>query len=196
MKRIVPILLLIAALPIELFGFTLDKKIPLDDQGFWGAHYSIPKYSALTIASVALVEGTQSRLGKTAWKSLDAGILSQLITEGTKKVTGRLRPREAQRPNEWRQGGESFPSGHVSGMTALITPFILEYKEQYPAINLLWLLTLHQMVGRVKAQAHWQSDVIVGALVGYFSGKWAHTREKPLLLYFNDGIFIGIKKSF
>lgn len=93
--------------------------------------------------------------------------------------------------------GDSFVSGHVSGITAMVTPFVLEYKNDYPLIHLLWALPLHQMIGRTKVQAHWQTDVIAGALVGFASGYWAHKREYPLILYFDrDKIVVGIKYRF
>lgn len=174
-----------------------DHKVPLEDSGFWGAHYDVPKYSTVGLLLLATYEGSESRLGKTTWQSLDAGLMSQVVTEGFKISTGRLRPRDTNSPNDWGQGGKSFFSGHVSGMTALVTPFVLEYQEDYPLIHLLWALPIHQMGGRVKAQAHWQSDVVAAALVGFLSGYWAHSRETSLLLYFNKGnTFVGFKHKF
>lgn len=181
----------------NLNAWELDKKVKKDESGFWGAHYNIPKISTVTVLGLALYEGTESRLGQTAWKSLDAGIMSQLLAEGAKRGFGRTRPREAYSSDEWQEGGKSFFSGHVSGMTALVTPFILEYQDDYPLMNLLWALPLHQMGGRVKAQAHWQSDVIVGALVGFASGYWAQHRESPLILHFDqDKVVMGLKHAF
>ena len=180
-----------------LSAWKLDKKVKKDEGGFWGAHYYIPKASAVAILGIALYEGTESRFGKTTWQSLDAGIMSQLVTEMAKRTAGRNRPRDAETSSEWKEGGASFFSGHVSGMTAIVTPYILEYQNDYPMVNLLWGLPLHQMVGRVKAQAHWQSDVIMGALVGFASGYWATTRETPLILYFDsDKVVIGFKHAF
>ena len=117
---------------------------------------------------------------------------------GCKRATGRVRPRDAERV---RQSGEKekqvFSLVHVYGMTALVTPYILEYQDDYPLVNLLWFFPLHQMGGRVKAQAHGQSDVIVGALVGFASGYWAHKREYPLILYFDSHrVVTGIKHAF
>jgi undecaprenyl-diphosphatase len=174
-----------------------DYKLKLDDTGFWGAHYDVPKYSLFLVAGMALYEGTDSRIGKTAWQSLDAGLMSQVLTEGVKYSAGRLRPRNTDSPNDWGQGGKSFFSGHVSGMTALVTPFVLEYQEENPWVHLLWALPLYQMEGRLKAQAHWQSDVIAGAIVGFASGYWASKRKSPLLLYFTEGnLFVGFKQKF
>jgi len=196
-KKLSNIILFFLLCSNTIFAFELDKKVKLDEDGFWGAHYNIPRISTIGILAIAAYEGTESRFGKTAWKSLDAGLMSQLITEGVKHATGRLRPRESDSPSEWFQGGNSFFSGHVSGMTALVTPYVLEYQDDYPWVHLLWALPLHQMGGRVKAQAHWQSDVIVAALVGYTSGYWAHKRESPLILYFDsDKVFMGLKHKF
>jgi len=179
------------------YAWDLDKKVKLDEGGIIGAHYDIPKYSFLAIVGVAAYEGSESRFGKTTWQSLDASVMSQIATEALKKTTKRNRPRESDGPTEWGEGGNSFPSGHVSGMTAMVTPYILEYQDDYPLVRLLWALPAHQMIGRVKAQAHWQSDVIAGALVGFASGYWAHKRENPMLLYFSkDNIYVGLKYGF
>jgi len=197
MQRLSSVILFLLICSNGLFAWELDKKVKKDESGFWGAHYNIPKIFTIATIATAAYEGTGSRFGKTVWQSIDSGLMSQIITDVTKKATGRLRPREAESPSDWGKGGKSFFSGHVSGMTALVTPYILEYQDDYPWVNLLWALPLHQMVGRVKAQAHWQSDVIVGALVGFTSGYWAHKRKYPLVLYFNrDKVVVGIKHSF
>ncbi|MCK5293282.1 MAG: phosphatase PAP2 family protein, partial [Arcobacteraceae bacterium] len=79
----------------------------------------------------------------------------------------------------------------------MVTPYILEYKDDKPWVQVLWLLPIHQMIGRVKDQAHWQSDVIAGALVGYASGYWAHNRKTPMMLYFDDDkVVVGLKYKF
>ena len=182
-----------------LFSFELDKKTALDDGGFWGAHYDVPKYFTIATLGIAAYEGTESRIGLTAWKSLEAGLLSQGLAEVAKRATNRSRPRnwEGDPSKTWGEGGKSFFSGHVSGMAALVTPFILEYKDEHPMIHSLWLFIPYQMIGRVKAQAHWQSDVIVGALVGIATGYWAHKRDYPLSLYFDkDKVVMGLKHKF
>jgi undecaprenyl-diphosphatase len=193
----IKILLFISVLSNILLGFKLDFKVSKDNSSFWEAHYYVPRYSFIGITGYALYEGSESRLGKTAYKSIEAGIISQVITTGLKDATGRERPRNTDNPNEWNKGGDSFPSGHVSGMTALVTPFILEYKDDYPAVHTLWLLPVYQMIGRVKAQAHWQSDVLAGALVGFASGYYSHQSDLSLLFYFDDDkMILGWKYKF
>ena len=146
---------------------------------------------------LSLYEGSESRLGKTAWKSLDATIISTIFTEAFKQTTRRMRPRWGDNSNVWFEKGNSFPSQHVSSMTAMVTPFILEYKEDYPLVHLLWALPVHQMLGRVKAQAHWQTDVLAGFGVGLISGLTAHYNDTPFILGVTpDAISIGFKHKF
>ena len=149
------------------------------------------------IIGLSLYEGSESRLGNTAWKSLDATIISTVFTESFKSLSRRMRPRYTDNPDFWLEKGHSFPSQHVASMTAMVTPFILEYQDDYPLIHLLWALPVHQMLGRVKAQAHWQTDVLAGFLIGAISGKIAYDIDTPLLLNLtSDGIVIGWKHKF
>ena len=188
---------LLLCLPLLLGALTIDKKVPLDEGGFWGAHYNVPKYSFLFVIGMATWEGSESKIGKASWQALDAGIMSQLVTEVYKTTAKRERPREDLGSNAWGENGKSFVSGHVSGMTAMVTPYILEYKEQNPWIHLLWALPIYQMVGRVKANAHWQSDVLGGGIVGFASGYWAHHLDYPFTLYFvDDNVYFGLKAKF
>jgi undecaprenyl-diphosphatase len=49
----------------------------------------------------------------------------------------------------------------------------------------------------MKARAHWQSDVIAGALLGAGIGYLMHERQQPLLLLpLNGGVFVGLSKRF
>jgi undecaprenyl-diphosphatase len=184
----------------QLSAFEFDKSVkePSDDP-LWTSHHDIPYYLIPAVGVLALVEGTSSRIGNTSLKAVDSFIFSQTVTELLKRTTNRKRPRYTDSPDEWfaDYDDRSFPSGHVSSVTAVVTPYILEYRHDYPAVYLLSLLPIHQMVGRVKAKAHWQSDVVVGALVGFLSGYYAHSRDYPLTLYFDsDKIFAGIRYRF
>lgn len=175
----------------------IDSYVEKDESSFWKSHYDIPAYSALIVVGIAGYEGTQTRLGKTAWKSIDAAIFSSLATQGLKVLTRRVRPRYTDNPNFWEEKGTSFPSQHVAGMTAIITPFVLEYQEDYPLVHLLWALPVHQMIGRVKLHAHWQSDVLAGFAIGAISGLVAHHNETPFILNITpDSMQVGFKHRF
>jgi undecaprenyl-diphosphatase len=175
----------------------IDYRIEEESSSFWKAHYDIPAITAVMVVGLAGYEGGKSRLGKTAWKSIDAAVLSTLLTTGFKHLTRRVRPYYTDNPNFWHEKGRSFPSQHVSGLTALVTPFVLEYQEEYPLVHLLWALPAHQMIGRVKSQAHWQSDVLAGFALGVVSGLVAHHNDTPLLFSITpEALQVGFKHKF
>jgi len=49
----------------------------------------------------------------------------------------------------------------------------------------------------MKVQAHWQTDVLAGFLLGTAAGIWAHERNTPLIVsVLPHGFSIGLKKQF
>jgi undecaprenyl-diphosphatase len=95
-----------------------------------------------------------------------------------KAVFSRARPREGNDPNQWfkGRGHQSFPSGDVTFVSAAITPFVLEYGRDHPAVYALALLPAYDAIARMKSQAHWQTDVLAGFAVGTSASK---TKMKP-----------------
>jgi len=65
----------------------------------------------------------------------------------------------------------SFPSGHTTVAFAAATVFALEYKDK-PFIPIL-SYSVATLIGlsRITENKHWISDVFVGAVLGYFTGK-------------------------
>lgn len=182
-----------------LFSFTIDRRVDQSDSFILTSHYEVPYIMGYSLMGMALIEGNgDSRFGKTTMKALDSFIWANLATEALKKSFQRVRPRYTDNPNEWfESGNDSFPSGHVASVTASVVPYILEYRDDYPLVDLLWFFPIQQMAGRVNARAHWQTDVLAGFLVGGLIGWYAHSRETPLFMYFDgDGIFTGLRYRF
>ena len=66
-------------------------------------------------------------------------------------------------------------------VTTAVTPFVLEYGAEHPAVYALELLPLYDGIARVKSQAHWQTDVLASLASGDLKGKrigtqWRVTR--------------------
>ena len=182
-----------------LFSFTIDRKVSESDAFIFTSHYEVPYLMGYALMGTVLIEGnSKTRFGKTTMKALDSFIWANLGTEAFKKTFRRVRPRNAKTSNEWFQDGHnSFFSGHVASVTASVTPYIFEYQNDYPWVRLLWFFPIQQMAGRVNAQAHWQTDVLAGAIFGTLVGCYSHSRETPLFLYFDgDGIYTGLKYRF
>src|SRR5258708_39848486 len=101
----------------------------------------------------ALWEGGDSRLGKTAWQSVDSMALSGVVANATKPVFGRQRPTQTDDPIQWFKGGGSFPSGEVATITGIVTPYILEDGHDYPAVWALELPPAYDAAARMKSRA-------------------------------------------
>ena len=78
-----------------------------------------------------------------------------------------------------------------------MTPFVLEYGAEHPAVYALELLPLYDAIARVKVRAHWQSDVLAGFALGTAVGYFAHNRSSSLVVgVLPNGFSIGWHKRF
>src|SRR5258708_6499863 len=144
-------------------------------------------------------EGDGTRLGHASWQAVDSLVLGAAAAQGMKYVFSRSRPAQTDDPNLWFQGhgNHSFPSGEVMAVTTAVTPFILEYASEHPAVWALEVLLAYDAIARVKIQAHWQSDVLASFLIGSAVGAYAHSRASPTSVgVLPRGITTGLKTSF
>ena len=177
----------------------IDHKVPYDDSGIWSrSNQGLLRYGALlTTIGIGLWEGDGSRLGRSAWQSVDSVALAGITAEIAKRVFGRQRPRDTDDPDQWFSGGRSFPSGEVAEISAIVTPYVLEYRHDHPAVWALEILPAYDAVARVKVQAHWQTDVLAGFALGTATGIWAHQRNLPIIVsVLPHGVSVGLKKRF
>ena len=82
-------------------------------------------------------------------------------------------------------------------LTTAVTPFILEYGSDHPAVWALGLLPVYDAVARVRSRAHWQTDVLASLAIGTGIGYYAHSRQTSLTVGLLPGGFsVGWKKSW
>ncbi|HEU4611386.1 MAG TPA: phosphatase PAP2 family protein [Kofleriaceae bacterium] len=81
-----------------------------------------------------------------------------------KTFTGRLRPNEwLERGGDmfWRDGGYSFPSGHVLLFASIVLPIVALYPRTRPLLAIVAFV----MIARLAVNAHFASDVLGGLAV-------------------------------
>lgn len=179
----------------------IDHEVSYDASGMWNPNAYRGIVGALTIAEIggALWEGSESRFGKTMWQGIDSEIIAGAGATAGKYIFTRARPSTENNPCLWLQGGHnySFPSGEAAVAAGLVTPYVIEYARDFPAAYGLLLLPLYIGAGRIRNQAHWQTDVLAGWAVGGLSGWYAHSRETPILIeVLPHGFAVGFKTSF
>jgi undecaprenyl-diphosphatase len=177
----------------------IDHRLSEDNSGIWKrTNQNFLQYGGVAVnLGLALWEGGDSRLGRTAWQSVDSMALSAFAAYAAKPVFGRERPAKTDDPDRWRKGGKSFPSGEVATISGIVTPYVLEYGHDYPLVYALEILPAYDAIARMKVRGHWQTDVLAGFAIGTAAGFYAHSRESPFLLgVLPHGVSIGLKKQF
>jgi undecaprenyl-diphosphatase len=178
----------------------LDHELAYDQTGIWNRNVQLAmEYSAIAIAAGgALWLGNDNELGHTFWQTADSEAISAVAAQVMKYTFRRARPNSGQGPNAWFvSGGDSFPSGEVTLQASFVTPFIVNYGRRYPWVWALELLPAYDAVARMKAQAHWQTDVLAGWALGTAVGYLATTWETPIFVQIlPHGLTIGFAKRF
>lgn len=130
----------------------------------------------------------KNKLVTTTFLATQAYITGEAVTGVVKFLTGRQRPdyyisaTANPEPNfhgpfsgirdlSGNKINSSFPSGHTTVAFAAATVFAMEYKDK-PLIPIL-SYTAATLIGlsRVTENRHWFTDVLAGAVLGYFTGK-------------------------
>ncbi len=116
---------------------------------------------------------------------LESLLFSGVIVNSVKFITGRPRPYLNEgstffkNPFSFKTGYKSFFSGHT--IVAFTTASCLSYYYKVPALTVvLFTFATLTCVERVYKNKHWTSDIIFGALFGFFIGK------KVVEMHLND----------
>jgi membrane-associated phospholipid phosphatase len=179
----------------------IDHKLSYDNSGIWKRSNQLALLDLMIAGELigGLWEGGETRLGKTYWQAIDASLLAGLSAQPLKYAFSRSRPTQTDDPNAWFQGSGhySFPSGEVAAISAIVTPFVLEYGAENPSVYALEVLPLYDALARMKVHAHWQTDVLAGFALGTASGFYARRRDSPLVLsLMPNAVFVGLRKSW
>ena len=182
-------------------GGGIDHVVTRDESGIWSRNVQQALIYTLVGGELAggLWLGGEDRLGKTFWQAIDSSALGAITSEAMKHIFTRARPDQTSDPNQWFQGPGhySFPSGEVTAVTAIVTPFMFEYAAEHPAVYALALLPAYDAIARVKSQAHWQTDVLAGVALGSLTGYLAHRRDSPVILgVLPHGVMVGLHTKF
>ncbi len=116
-----------------------------------------------------------------AYTMIEAAGLGSLTSIGLKYAAGRARPDETLRVDDWRTGGNSFPSLHTTAAFAVGTVLAESGGDDLRWVRRLLGYGLASATAylRLKDNAHWLSDTVAGAAIGVASAEFSlHRREE------------------
>ncbi|MGO9934422.1 MAG: phosphatase PAP2 family protein [Steroidobacteraceae bacterium] len=179
----------------------LDHELGYDKDGLYSQNFQTGLELGVIAIELggALWLGNDDPLGHTFWQAIDSSAIAGISSTALKYAFSRARPYQGDNPNLWFQGSghQSFPSGEVTLQASFVTPFIVDYAKQYPWVWSLEVLPVWDAYARLKSQAHWQTDVIAGWVLGTGLGYWSTTRATPFSVQILPrGLSVGFSKRF
>lgn len=127
-----------------------------------------------------------NRLAGTSLTAAKSFVVSSLFAGIVKQLTHRHRPYQDEIPDHSNWDGPfsdihytSFPSGHSATAFSIATVFALEYRNTIWIPLVAYTLASGTAVSRLYDNKHWASDVVIGSVLGYVTGRfmWNQTRK-------------------
>jgi hypothetical protein len=113
---------------------------------------------------------------ETGFLAGEAALNSLVMTEVAKYSFGRQRPLQGTGAGDFFQGGTSFPSEHAAAAWSIAEVIAHEYPGPLTKILAYGVAGLVSY-SRVRAQQHFSSDVLIGALIGELSAYTVYKRH-------------------
>lgn len=136
--------------------------------------YTLPALGALYC--YGRLRGSE-RAARTALLGLESFAITGLFTETIKHVSHKHRPMSGDFETVMWDGPSasganlSFPSGHAASAFAIATVVASEYEDNLVVPPLVYGAAGLCAYSRLNDNAHWLTDVILGAAIGYFTAK-------------------------
>jgi membrane-associated phospholipid phosphatase len=133
------------------------------------------EYAAVTLAGFAIAAPfvEDQRLTRTAWLGAESLIFAGVWYETLQLGSNRPRPGKGDDRDDFnlvpwtRNRGHSFPSGHTTAAFAVATIAAHEWRDVPGIAPLAYGLATGVAFSRINDDAHWASDVFVGAVIGW-----------------------------
>lgn len=118
------------------------------------------------------------RLEDCAILSMESLLLATFVTNAIKFSTHRSRPYTGEDYDSWAEPSWdnnndylSFPSGHATSAFSVATIIANEYKEKPLVPFFSYTVASLTAISRIHDNKHWASDVFLGSVIGYYTGK-------------------------
>ncbi|MCF6270358.1 MAG: phosphatase PAP2 family protein [Melioribacteraceae bacterium] len=185
----------------EVANINSNQKNWLMEAGrYWGE--PIP---SIALSGLLLIHGYTSNDTKTKKLGFEIGqsfFYSATITGGLKIIFGRSRPNTglpstSYSPFSFSDSNWSHPSGHTTIAFSLST--VLAANTNNDALKVAaFIPALLTAASRVYQNHHWTSDVFLGAMIGYFTGKFVTDlhKQNEVTPFLNSTPLVSLSLAF
>jgi membrane-associated phospholipid phosphatase len=135
---------------------------------------------------VGRVEG-DARARETGLLGAEALINTAIVTTVLKGISQRPRPTHDNGRGNFRDDGDSFPSGHSASAWALATVIADEYHQHKWVIFTAYGMATAVSVARYTGRNHFLSDSLVGGAIGYGIGHHVYNRHHDPAVNITEG---------
>jgi membrane-associated phospholipid phosphatase len=149
-----------------------DTNSHIADDASTAFHFVLPALGGLGLYGY-IAEDEKAK--RTFLLSTESFIITGVFVQTLKHTTGRHRPYTGDPYDTWsgptmKSSWLSFPSGDASSAFAIASVVASEYDN---VVVPVLVYTTASLIGleRIYNDAHWSSDVFVGSVIGYFTGK-------------------------
>ena len=145
----------------------------------------VPAVAALYAYGVIADDAKPREVGVLGGQAL---LDSLVVMEALKLAFGRQRPNatNVQDRSEWFDGGQSFPSGHAMMSWTLASVLAHEYQHTPGAKWVPWVaygIAGTVSVARWAAMQHYPSDIVAGAAMGWFIGRYVYQTHEDHMIH-------------
>jgi membrane-associated phospholipid phosphatase len=163
-----------------------DWQVPVAKTAGNGADFLGNGITQFSISGLAIGAGAIAKSKPLINFGLD-NLQAQLFTAGltvlVKELTHRARPEADLGAYRWYgplkgSGNASFFSGHTSLTFCTATMIYLHSHKKWWVGAITYTLATGVAVGRMQKQAHWASDVVVGAIIGSSVANFVYLQQE------------------
>jgi membrane-associated phospholipid phosphatase len=155
-------------------------EIPAEPPDTHDASDAVPAALLLAGTYVAALTLDDNDGRHEAGAMLEAAALSSAAGYVLKAAAGRERPYVSADPDNWRTGGDSFPSLHTTAAFAIGTVLAESGNGRYRWIRrvLGYGIAAGTAYARINHDAHWFSDTVAGAGLGVATARFVMKRHE------------------
>lgn len=166
----------------------------------FGDYQIIVPTIGISILSAYLLEDDKAY--DTALLSMKSLVLSSCLSLSLKLSTQRNRPSEGKGKEFWADGGfstkkDSFPSGHATVVWSIAPLLAEQYQDNSWLPPVAYGVAFLTSLSRIYTDAHWASDVLAGAVIGYTTARLVQSSTPRMQIITLPGLKgVGIAYRF